>query len=460
MKKCTELILCLLISNTHMLFPFFEFPSSTAALNWMGYAYNSTHVGQGLGYHVQKGLCQSKSLSGTCSKNGSVATRVPSKQSLAKPTSKGKVPSTGKATPTKKSLRERTPPVRILPARSANKSTTVRNEYAAGKGILSKNKESEKFKEVDPKSLHLEEGSGTKRKFSYPDGGEIVPVQQENASWDEFFGYLVEFKSQYGHCDVDPEFKELYEWIGAQRQAEKKKRKSPLQEEHEAKLASIGFSWENAYVGEDTDIEEKWKQQFGALCKYKAEHGNANGGTSNDPLSRFAKRQRYECRLWMAGEHSGAFDAEKKKKLDAIGFDWRGYDSPFVVEVSVASGGEPIVTSTVAEPMDLRIVWEKSTKTVQEGQQSQDSGTWGESLRQLSSFQKQNGGIPNEGTKLYKWFVQQAAQYAKKKQNHASMLSQGQVNMLEEEAGFTYEHGCRNHQKQKSPRQHKKVKRS
>jgi len=424
----------------------------TTALNWMGYAYNSTHVGQRLGGHVQKGTFQSKS------------------------------PAKAKATPTKKGLRERTPPVRILPARSANKSTTVRNEYApvvsptvavpevasSSMDVLGKKKENEKFEEVDPKSILLEEGSGTKRKFSYPDGGETVPVQEENASWDEFFGYLVEFKSRHGHCDanpdVNPEFStELYQWIRAQKQARKKKRKSPLQEEHEAKLASIGFPWENTSVGEDTDIEEKWKQQFQALCKYKKKHGNADGGKSNDTLSKFAKKQRYDCRLWMTGENSGGFNREKKALLDAIGFGWRGYDHPFVVKVSVTSGGEPIATTTVAEPMALRAVWRMST--AQGGHQSHDSGTWGESLSQLSSFQRRNGGVPNKGTKLYKWFVQQAEQYAKKKQNHASMLSQEQVNMLEEEAGFTYEYGCRNHKKQKSPatgstRQNKKVKRS
>ena len=319
----------------------------------------------------------------------------------------------------------------------------------------------DKAEKLDLKTPRIEVRSGVKRKFAYEEGDQIIYLGP--TSWDELFECLIEFKNQQGHCEVDPDCQELYGWVEAQRKARKKRRKSPLQVEHEAKLDSIGFSWESNQMAvhscprkmrhkgppqaeheaqrrsiEGIDKDRKWKVQFRDLCKYKAEHGNADGGVSNAPLARFAKRQRYEYRLWIAGEKTD-FTAEKKKQLDAIGFDWRGYDTPFTVKVSVAPCGEHVVTAKVAEPVTIKARRHMSAALVGERRQHPVDGAWESSLRQISHFQKKNGRIPTEGTKLYKWFVKQTAQYASKKQNLASSLSDSQVAMLEEDVGFTYE---------------------
>ena len=90
-----------------------------------------------------------------------------------------------------------------------------------------------------------------------------------------------------------------------------------------------------------------WQENYKALCAHKKKHGDLEGGKGDDPLCKWAKRQRYECREWMNGQHT-RFNAERKKKLDRIGFDFKGYDGQPIS--SPARGGPTgIAEATTAD---------------------------------------------------------------------------------------------------------------
>lgn len=93
--------------------------------------------------------------------------------------------------------------------------------------------------------------------------------------------------------------------------------------------------------------DKLWEENFSALCAYKKKHGNLEGGRGDDPLCKWAKRQRYECREWMSGLHT-RFNAERKRKLDRIGFDFKGYDGK-PISVPGLKGPKGITEVTTAD---------------------------------------------------------------------------------------------------------------
>lgn len=90
-----------------------------------------------------------------------------------------------------------------------------------------------------------------------------------------------------------------------------------------------------------------WQKNYESLCAHKKKHGDLEGGIGDDPLCKWAKRQRYECRDWMNGQHT-RFNAERKRKLDRIGFDFKGYDGQ-PISSSARGGPTGIAEATTAD---------------------------------------------------------------------------------------------------------------
>jgi hypothetical protein len=193
--------------------------------------------------------------------------------------------------------------------------------------------------------------------------------------WENHYQALVNFHRQHGHCQVPKSQKDLYHWI-----CDQKKEKASLSAERKAKLERIpGFLWANELNQQQVKVWEQvyrrfvaFQQQFGEtyLLKLKQNpelHHWVNRQIHNkNKLSTYKKErlnaidfpwqllqervdQLWECyyeelvafqqqhghclvdkkdpsykRLasWVANQRQKPLSADKKARLDAIGFSW------------------------------------------------------------------------------------------------------------------------------------------
>jgi hypothetical protein len=132
--------------------------------------------------------------------------------------------------------------------------------------------------------------------------------------WQEMFDTLQEYKRFYGDCFVPRDFEHfpsLGIWVDKQRAAY---RGNVLAVDRAAKLEAIGLSWDPSAAKK----EEAWDAMLEKLIAYKASHGDCNVPRHYklDPsLGGWVGRNRHLGRL-------EGFSEERKKKLDAVGFNW------------------------------------------------------------------------------------------------------------------------------------------
>ena len=183
----------------------------------------------------------------------------------------------------------------------------------------------------------------------------IAVYDDKDEKWNKIFQDMIKFKERMGHLEAnymkDPI---LYKWMTAQRYLlrDKSPRMTP---EKKKCLDDVGFDWkgyerfwtdppENAEEAEgDEKTEEskgdtsddpqtpgihekdtsdaKWNNMFHELCVFKAKNGHMNL-VSTDLRYKWANRQRHACR-----DNIASFTSEKKRLLDSIGFNWRGFDA-------------------------------------------------------------------------------------------------------------------------------------
>jgi len=177
----------------------------------------------------------------------------------------------------------------------------------------------------------------------------------KDEKWNEIYQDMIKFKERTGH--LDPNYVKdpiLYKWMTAQRYLlrDKSPRMTP---EKKKCLDDVGFDWkgyerfwtdppENAEEAEcDEKTEEsngdssddlqtpgihekdtsdtRWNKMFHELCVFKAKNGHMNL-VSSDLRYKWANRQRHACR-----DNNPNFTSEKKRLLDSIGFNWKGFDA-------------------------------------------------------------------------------------------------------------------------------------
>jgi hypothetical protein len=130
------------------------------------------------------------------------------------------------------------------------------------------------------------------------------------SGWEEGFLALKQFKVREGHCNVSAKHREetfrLGQWVTHQRQS-----KDSMSTERRQRLDDIGFNWDV--------LEAKWEAGFSALKQFKAREGHCKVP---------AKYREATFRLgqWVGVQRStkGAMLAERRQRLDEIGFVWRG----------------------------------------------------------------------------------------------------------------------------------------
>ncbi|NIN00079.1 MAG: DEAD/DEAH box helicase, partial [candidate division Zixibacteria bacterium] len=100
------------------------------------------------------------------------------------------------------------------------------------------------------------------------------------ATWEEMFSALVEYRKVHGDCNVPqtwPENPKLGHWISVQRRFREKGR---LSKERIRRLVEIGFIWDKK--------EAFWEEMFSALAEHKKAHGDCrvpHGWPENPKLS-------------------------------------------------------------------------------------------------------------------------------------------------------------------------------
>jgi hypothetical protein len=129
--------------------------------------------------------------------------------------------------------------------------------------------------------------------------------------WDTRFEQLEEYEKANGDCNVPTHYSEnvkLGDWVGRQRHG---KRTKQMSEEHEAKLNSIGFLW-NESCWNNAD----WDMHFRQLLEYKHAFGDCNVPhhfSRNLPLGHWVQTQQMKDKM---------LTTERWTKLNSLGFDW------------------------------------------------------------------------------------------------------------------------------------------
>lgn len=135
-------------------------------------------------------------------------------------------------------------------------------------------------------------------------------AHRTSRSWDEMYGELTEFFRKNGHCDAPETWisgPQLSQWVDQQREL---KAAGQLDAGQEKKLSELGFSW--------AIFDARWDQRFMALTAWIEAVRRGRKVLLTPELTRWSQTQRQHLRL-------GILPAERKTRLDAVGFQWAPY---------------------------------------------------------------------------------------------------------------------------------------
>jgi hypothetical protein len=195
------------------------------------------------------------------------------------------------------------------------------------------------------------------------------------ASWEEMYLSLIEFKNACGHCNVPIRWEEnqkLANWVIYLR---KLKKKGQLREDRIKRLENIGFIWDW--------YETKWDELYSALVEFKKVQGHC-----------------YVPRRW-----------EKNKKL-----------ANWVIYLRTLRTKGQLRKDHIKLLDDIGFIWAKGSKKI---------SLWDEMILELREFKKIHGHckVPEEWPKnpeLSQWVTQQQILIMQGK------LSEKQIAILEE----------------------------
>ena len=148
-------------------------------------------------------------------------------------------------------------------------------------------------------------------------------------AWGEMMlAQLVAHHRIHGDCEftkAQPGSRSLRHWCTVQR---KLHAAGKLSADHVASLNALGFNWRNRKVSVSGRVEPSvqssgWEAMFCQLVEYFKIHGNYNVPqvwSANPEFGRWVASQRSAWR-------QNKLSKERKRRLEAIGFDWRVHDA-------------------------------------------------------------------------------------------------------------------------------------
>lgn len=143
--------------------------------------------------------------------------------------------------------------------------------------------------------------------------------------WDKRYRELIEYKREYGHCNVPKRFqdnKQLAAWVIHQRVQHKKflaGKPSQINQERIIFLEKIDFKWTP-----DLRLHDKWRQRFQELVEFKKRYNHCNVPRKyheNKPLGWWVCNQRSQFKRLRAG-FSSHLTPERVQTLEDMGFLW------------------------------------------------------------------------------------------------------------------------------------------
>jgi superfamily II DNA or RNA helicase len=126
--------------------------------------------------------------------------------------------------------------------------------------------------------------------------------------WDAMYEKLVRAKAKKGNCHISYDYpdKRLFDWVTNQRAA---KKKGILAPDRIKRLEAIGFVWDT--------VLGIWDRGFAALEAFKAREGDCLV-----PQRHIEGKTRLGSWVNLQRSNKGTMPAERKRKLEAIGFVW------------------------------------------------------------------------------------------------------------------------------------------
>lgn len=267
--------------------------------------------------------------------------------------------------------------------------TYTPNEHL-GRWVSRQRLEFKKYSNGDPSELtsyHVE----TLKKIGFCWNSKNV----NDALWYIRYEELVEFKKQFGHCNVpktySPNFS-LGKWVSTQRRKYKKTLtddNSKFCEERKQALEKIGFKWVTSNLN-----EALWQQRYHDLLEFKRQKGHCDVPhryASNLSLGEWVSTQRREfkkkCNGW-----SSCLTEQRIQSLNKVGFQW---------------------------------IMKKENDVI-----------WKQRYESLLQFKRQYGhcNVPQrypENDTLGKWVATQRREYRKRYDGKTSHLSQSRLEALE-----------------------------
>jgi hypothetical protein len=138
-----------------------------------------------------------------------------------------------------------------------------------------------------------------------------VGLLHSPTKWEQRLEELKQFKLQHGHTDVPIDYPHLGIWVLNQRF-----NLQDMPKERIDKLDEIGFTWN---YNTRSSNEKAWNAKYQKLLAYIRKHGHANVPKSNEPLSCWVRKQRYEYSKFIKKKKS-QINRERINKLNAVGF--------------------------------------------------------------------------------------------------------------------------------------------
>ena len=133
---------------------------------------------------------------------------------------------------------------------------------------------------------------------------EVEIADRIGSSWDELFGWLMRFKAREGHCRVPALHVEgtyrLGQWVNVQRST-----RDTMPFERKRRLDALGFVWDA--------IERLWEEGFAALKNFQAREGHCRVPAlhieGKFKLGQWVSNQRHQSRDIMSAERRQRLDA-------------------------------------------------------------------------------------------------------------------------------------------------------
>ena len=157
----------------------------------------------------------------------------------------------------------------------------------------------------------------------------------EPVCWKERYSECKEFRKNNNHCKIPTNFKEnksLGIWVQEQRRNFKKQMKGEkprkeLTQEQIEMLDEIGFHWGfTPDPNKSLEPDASWEKNFAKLQEYKKAHGDFDvpmDDAAYSKLGKWTRVQRSQKNL-RDTKRKCFIKPDRIKKLDGIGFNWKG----------------------------------------------------------------------------------------------------------------------------------------